>query len=127
MARGRAKKAVEKKHHGILLGGWLILMMMANLLVALFYLFGTSALTKALPGIPSLVFYLYGVLAALNVVLAFLIFRWKKKAFWGFAIVVAVIFILNIAILRSGTASLAGLLGLVILYLLLRPKWRLLE
>jgi hypothetical protein len=116
-----------EKKRGWLLTAWLVLMLVANFLSAASYLFFNSSFTVLLPAVPIWTFYIYGVLALANFVFTIFLFKWKKWAFYAFLSVAVVAFIMNIAIgLGVGTA-IFGAVGVLILYLILRPKWALLE
>lgn len=115
--------ATEKKRGG-LLTFWLILMLIGNIITILVYLLGRNILTFL---IPSWAIYIMPILALLNIVFVIFLFMWKKWAFFGFCGTTGVALVINI-ILGAGIFSIIlGLAGPVILYLILRPKWDLLE
>ena len=51
---------------------------------------------------------------------------WKKWAFFAFCGIAGIAFVINLVI-RGGFSSILGLLGPIILYLIMRPKWDLFE
>jgi hypothetical protein len=118
------EEKTEKKR-GILLTGWLILMLIANSLTAISYFIGSSFFAEIL-AIPTWSLYTLGLLALFNVGFAIFLFNWKKWAFFGFCGTTVVTFVINLSI-GLGLGSITGFLGIIILYLILRPKWSLLE
>jgi uncharacterized membrane protein len=116
---------LEKKR-GVLLTAWLILMLIASAGSAIFYFLFGSFITAVLPTIPSWALYALGIGSALNVVFTIFLFKWKKWAFFAFCGMGGIVFVINIVI-GLGITSISGLLGLVILWLLLRPKWNYLQ
>ena len=69
----------------------------------------------------------YPILAIVNVCALVALYRWRK---WGFYVLLAsslVAFGVNIAVLGFRLEFIAGLFGITILYILVRPKWRLLK
>lgn len=116
---------VEKKR-GAILTIWLVLMLIANAGTALYYFLFGSLVTTVLPTIPSWAIIVLGVLSLLNVIFTVFLFMWKKWAFFAFCGTAGIALVINIVI-GMGIASILGLLGPVILYLLLRSKWNYLE
>lgn len=125
--------AVEKKR-GLLLTGWLILMLVANISSALSYVWlimltfvNPSFFVELMPEMPFWVLYFFGLLVILNIVLVVALLKWKKAGFYGFCGVAAIALIVNATVLNAGVFSIIGLFGPVILYLVMRPKWNLFE
>jgi hypothetical protein len=124
-----AKKAAvsaAKREHGLLLAGWLVLIIVSTLASGALYLFEAKALAAQID-VPVALMYLYGVVSLVSALLVFYIFSWKKIAFYGYVVMVFVIFALNVIVARLGLLAISGFIGLIITYLLLRPKWKLLE
>lgn len=120
-------KKEEKKKHGKLLAIWLILIFISNIGVVFTYLLLNSGVTALYPNAPSGIFYIYGILGLANLVFLVFLFRWKKWSFWAYCASAGIAFILNLIIgIGIGTA-LSGLIGPIVLYLVLRPKWELLK
>ncbi len=117
---------MAEKERGALLTIWLILMLLANSATALSYFLLNAAIAAAYPNVPPSIFYVYGLMALANAAFTALLFMWKKYAFFAFCISSGIAFALNIAI-GVGAGTVLGLMGPVILYALLRPKWSLLE
>ncbi|MDD3641904.1 MAG: hypothetical protein PHQ19_00345 [Candidatus Krumholzibacteria bacterium] len=74
-----------KQRHGCLTA-WLILMIVANSLSALVYLFAKNLIMDAAPGAPGWTFPVYAALGIVNVVCAVALARWKKWGFYGFVV-----------------------------------------
>jgi len=124
-SRQKTNGTTEKKR-GALLTIWLILMLLANAGTALGYLLEGGFITAVLPTIPSWAIYVLGVVTLLNVVFTIFLFMWKKWAFFALCGTAGLAFVINL-IIGMGFYSVFGLLGLIILYLILSPKWNLLE
>ncbi len=116
-----------EKKRGALLTIWLAIMLILNIITALSYLLLNASIASFYPGIPLWIFYLYGLLSLANAVFVIFLFKWKKWAFFAICASAAIIFIMNISVGIKTTAAIAGLLGPVILYLIMRPKWNLFE
>ena len=117
-----------EKKRGILLTGWLILVLIVNAAFALIYIVDPSYITyitDVFPPIPTGMIYLLGVCALLNVVFAIFLFMWKKWAFFASVGMAVIVFVINAGLIGVGIFSPLGLLGPVILYLVMRPKWEL--
>lgn len=75
----------QKQRHGCVTA-WLIFMIIANSLTAISYLFMGDAISQNLPQpIPQPMMMALIVLSTLNLILAIMLFQWKKWAFWAFA------------------------------------------
>ncbi len=137
------KNKMDGKERGALLTAWLIWVIVTNLFFGVYYLLfnnvimGDYVYKSGLSNAPSGFFYAFGVIGLANVIFAAFLFKWKKWAFFALCGTAGVVFIMNMAIalnylsgIQSTSAiagSFLGLLGPVILYLLLRSKWSLLE
>lgn len=117
------------KERGAVLTAWLILILAANLFTVLMYLvlllFPVGRVLFP-PGINLWTIYVFCFLGAFNLVCVCFLFLWKKWAFFGLCISTAIALIVNLYV-GVGVYAFAGLAGIVTLYLILRPKWRLLE
>ncbi len=119
---------IEKKRGG-LLTGWLIFMLVANGFSSLIYFFNAPAVVSSL-SVPVEISWVYalGVLGLINFVMTIMLFQWKKWAFFGFCGVSVVAFFMNTFVFHVGiSSSLMGFAGMIILYLIMRPKWSLFE
>ena len=133
--------AKPMKKRGALLTIWLILMLLANIGAALMYFIviylikyalgggriDLTPLVVAFPAIYVWAFYVLGIGALLNVVFTIFLFMWKKWAFFAFCGLTGIVFIINLVTGTTIVSSILGLLGPVILYLLMRPKWKFFE
>jgi hypothetical protein len=106
---------MQKQRHGCLTA-WLVLVIVINTLVALLYLFGSSAVASALPSSRSWAIPVLAVLAVANVAFAVALFLWKRWGFYGFVATSVVGFALNIALGVNVAQALFGLAGVAILY-----------
>jgi hypothetical protein len=111
-----------KQRHGCVTA-WLILMIIANSLIAIVYLFASEKITDNLPGdvSPSLIILL-GIIGVANVFFASLLYQWKKWGFWGFIVTSIGALIINLSIGANIAQSLFGLVGIGILYGILQIK-----
>jgi len=105
----------KKQRHGCLTA-WLILMIIANSLVALMYLFGIGAIRKHFPDAPDWAFPVLAVLGIVNLVCAIALFSWKKWGFFGFAATSVVALIVNLTVGLNIIQAFLGLVGIAILY-----------
>ena len=104
-----------KQRHGCLTA-WLILMIIANSAVALIYLFGSAIVKQTSPNVPSWAFPVLAIMAIFNLVCAIALFKWKRWGFWGFFASSIVAVVVNLSIGLGIGSSLAGLIGIAILY-----------
>jgi len=104
-----------KQRHGCLTA-WLILMIVANSLSALMYLFARNLIMDAVPGAPGWTFPVYAALGTVNVVCAVALARWKKWGFYGFVLTTIAGLVMNILIQVEVRQIIFGLLGIVILF-----------
>jgi hypothetical protein len=108
-----------KQRHGCLTT-WLVLMIIANSLTAVMYLFASDAIRKNLPNAPVWVFPILAVGGIFNVVCAIALFRWKKWGFFGFVATTILAFIFNLMIGLNIVQVILGLVGLAIMYWVLQ-------
>jgi hypothetical protein len=118
--------AMPEKKRGELLTVWLILMLLANVGTALAYLLIGVFTAAIVPSVPLWASYTFAIFALLNVIFIIFLFMRKKWAFFALCGSAGAAFIINLAI-GVDPFSVVGLLGLPVLYLILRPKWALLE
>lgn len=105
-----------KLRHGCVTA-WLILMIILNSITALVYLFASETISRNFPqGISNSSLTLLSVIGVLNTVFAVLLFRWKKWAFWGFAITSIITFIINLSIGIGIGQAIFGFAGVAILF-----------
>jgi hypothetical protein len=107
------------------LTAWLVVVMLANAGLAFYYLTSVDTFTN-LPGLnisPAAIMFL-ALLGAVNVAAAVGIWMWKKWGFYLFGGSAAVATVVN---LLSGIPifnALTGLIGIAILWWLIRDKWQ---
>lgn len=105
----------EKRRHGCL-GTTLMLMILANSVIAFAYLMPTPDGRDRLPGIPEWAFRVLGLGAVLNVTSAVALWKWKKWGFFGFCLSCVVALVVNLQVGVGIINSVAGLLGALMLY-----------
>jgi hypothetical protein len=120
-----------KQRHGCLTA-WLVLVIIANSLTAVGYLFARDALAVGAPGAPPWAFALLAVAAAANVVFAVAIFRWKRWGFYGLVGTSILALVANVAAGVNVAQALIGLVGPAVLFGVLqigneRKGWNQLE
>ena len=103
----------EEKKRGTFLTVWLILILIANVAIALFY----AALSFT-----SDIYTLFAIISFFNVSFTVALFRWDKWGFYGFCGSTVVTFIINL-ILGAGLTSVLGFVSIFILYIAMKPKW----
>jgi hypothetical protein len=116
-----------KQRHGCLTA-WLVLMIIVNALVGVIYMLAIVAGdASALGDVPGWVLPVLSVGSVLNVVFAVALLRWKMWGFVGFAAMAGLVFVVNLAAGQGVGASLMGLVGIAVLYGVLRigdtPGW----
>ena len=121
-----------KERHGCVTA-YLVFMLVANAITCLVYVFMSDTILRNLPQAEDWMIPVLIVGSLLNVVFGVALLRWKKWGFYGFAALGLLIFVLNV-MAGLGGQSLAGLVGIGILYVVLqvakegRPKaWELMD
>ena len=102
-------------------------MLIGNGSTALLYLIGGQLLILLMPALsmPLWAIYFLGILAVLNFIFTIFLFMWKKWAFYTFCVSAVITFIVNVVIGGNIIFSLvAAVFGILILYLIMRPKWK---
>ena len=105
----------SKSRHGCLTA-FLVFMIIANSVTAIIYLFGSDAISRALPDAPGWVFLVLAVFSVFNLACAIALFKWKKWGFWGFCLSGGFALVINVSIGLGVGRSLSGLIGIAILY-----------
>lgn len=106
------------------LTAWLVFIIIANSLSAIVYLFAGDMITKSIPGgisAPILILLAIGGIA--NVIFSVKLIQWKKWGFWGFIITSIGELIIKLSIGLGIGHSLIGLIGVAILYGVLKMTW----
>ena len=117
------------KERGPILTAWLILILVANIFTVLMYLvllLSPVGRVLFLPRIDFWTIYVFCFLGTFNLVCVCFLFFWKKWAFFGLCGSATIALVLNLYV-DVGYFAFVGLAGVVMLYLVLRPKWNLLE
>jgi hypothetical protein len=111
------------KERGTLLDIWMFILFAANIGVLIWYL-GGYLTGFSLNGLVWT--FLECVYLIWNLICLSFLFKWKKLGFFGFWAGILLVLALN---LYFGVGALAflGLVGVGILSLMLRPKWKLLD
>ena len=122
-----------KQRHGCVTA-WLVLMIIANSMTAILYLFAGDMVSQNFPGgISDSMILVLGILGVGNIIFSILLFKWKKLGFWGFLLTSIAALAINLNIGLGIGQSLFGLVGLAVLYGVLQIKennvkaWDLLE
>ena len=100
---------------------WLIIMLILNSFVALFYSISVNKLAQSLNTSKIAIMGLV-LLGALNIIFAIMLLTWRKIGFYGFVITTIAAFSLNIYIGISPARATLGLLGFAVLYGILQIK-----
>ena len=108
-----------KLRHGCLTA-FLILMIIANSIIALFYLFSGSTVAKAFPESSSWALPVLIIIGIFNVACAIALYQWKKWGFYGFTISSIITFIVNLIIGLNMFQSFVGFMGIAVLYWVLQ-------
>ncbi|PCJ94862.1 MAG: hypothetical protein COA50_10785 [Flavobacteriaceae bacterium] len=112
----------NEQRHGCITS-WLLLMIFANSLAAVVYLFAGEIISNiSLNAISNSMLVLLVISSICNVFFTISLFKWKKWAFWGLVITSFGVFIINLSIGIGVVQSIFGLVGIVILYVLLQIK-----
>jgi hypothetical protein len=114
---------MQSRERGGCLTAWLILVLIANALIAFYYLTSTSALQQVYP-VSSVIFLLLAVIGAVNVVSAIGLWTWHRWGFYLFGVTSLITLVINIGIGLPIVSSLLGLVGVGILWFLLRNRWQ---
>ncbi|OGS51933.1 MAG: hypothetical protein A3J79_12200 [Elusimicrobia bacterium RIFOXYB2_FULL_62_6] len=122
--------AIEKQRHGCLTA-WLILMLIANSVFALVYIFGAQAL-KLRAAMPDWAFPVLALGSLVNAACAVALFWWKKWGFYAFCVTSVIALGVNLSTGMSVSQIIVGLLGVLFLYGVLhiggaRKGWNQLE
>ena len=107
--------SAQKQRHGCLTAS-LVLMIIANSATALIYLFGSSAIKQALPGMSSWALVVMEIFSTFNLICAIALFKWKKWGFWGFTVSGVVAFFVNLSVGIGIGHALIGIVGIALLY-----------
>ncbi len=122
------KPKVGEAKRGGALSAWLIFLMVVNAGTALYYLFSAGAVLDGLQAMtgnrpPAFLVYALAVGALINVGAAVLLWQMRKLGFYIFAGMAVVVILLNLSLGLGLASSVAGLIGVGILWLFVRGRW----
>jgi uncharacterized membrane protein YhaH (DUF805 family) len=104
-----------KNRHGCLTA-WLVLMIIANSVVASMCILGSGAICQAIPDMPGWSLPMLIAMSLFNVICALALLEWQKWGFWGFCASNAVAVIVNLSIGFGIGTAFGGLVGMLLLY-----------
>lgn len=112
----------EKERHGCVTA-YLIVMIIANSIVALIYFLASEFVTKNLPNhVSKSIIFLLGFLGLANIAFAILLLKFKRWGFYGFIGTAIAGFLINLQMRLPILQVLAGLLGIGVLFAVLQAK-----
>ena len=117
----------SNKNRGTLLTIWLVLILISNFVTSIMYFFLRDSAINLLPNLSLGMIYFYGLISLLNFVMVIFLFKWKKWAFFVLCGSALVTFVLNLIAGASVFSAISGLLGILILYLIMQPRWNFFE
>ena len=103
---------------------WLMLILVINSLTALFYLLiaGEIVEWRFEDEISKSLIFLIVIMLILNVVFSIMLLKWRKWGFWGLTFTCTCSIIINVVIGIGLFQSIAGIVGLVLLFGILQIK-----
>lgn len=111
-----------RQRHGCLTT-WLIFMIIGNSITAASYLLMGDIIAQNLPNpIPQPIMTTLIIVSILNLLLAIMLFQWKKWAFWVLVGTSIIALIINLSLGLGIGTSLFGLSGIAILFGVLQMK-----
>ena len=112
----------SKQRHGCVTA-WLILMIIANSLTAVIYLFMGDLIAEAIAqSLPQPIMTVLAIIGIANLIFAIMLLKWKRWAFWAYVATSIITLIINLSIDQGVLASFLGLSGAIILYAILQIK-----
>lgn len=105
----------KKQRHGCLTA-WLVLMIIGNSVSMLMYLFGSELIKKSFPDAPSWSMPVLVIMGIANVIFAVALFKWRMWGFVGSVGSSIIVFFINLSIGVGILQSIGGILGVAILY-----------
>ena len=115
---------VKQKGRGVWLTIWLSFMLIGGIFSAFSNLLLGRAAYQLNPSIPLWSYTLFGIFSILNIIFIIYLFLWKKWAFYAILASAVVVFIVNVYVGVSAWLALLGFLGVIILYLSMRSRWK---
>jgi hypothetical protein len=104
-----------KQRHGCLTA-YLVFIIVANSAATLIYLLRPEEVRKDIPNVPDWILPALIIASIINVICSVALIRWKRWGFWGFVASAVLMFFVNLFTQLGIASSLAGLLGVAILY-----------
>lgn len=120
---GGASAEPGPPQRGGCLTAYLVLAMIVNPLVGVVYLFFSDAVSEGAPGIKPVAIAPLGVMSLANTWAAIALWRWQRAGLYIFAATTAIALAINLAS-GLGVTSVTGVIGLAILWALVRPQWQ---
>lgn len=114
---------LQMQERGGCLTIWLLFMVVANTLTALYYIFGLSTMQQFYPNVSSVLFLLLAACCAVNLISVYGLWTWKRWGFYLFIASTLAVLAINLAVGLPVFTALTGLVGLGIVWLLLRSRW----
>ena len=121
----KVKKPVKQR--GALITTWLTLIIVSNAFPVYIYLFFSPLITQAFPKAPEWISYIYAAISTINIVFIIFLLYWKKWAFYAFVATSIIALVINLFIGVGIVMSIVGLVGIGILYVILKTKWEFFE
>ena len=118
----KVNQSSERKR-GFWLSAFLIIMFVVNPLTAFSYFMHPGVIIEVYPNATVGILYLLGLMSLCNVVLAALIWNWRKIGVYGFYGMVALAFVINLYLGLGVIGSLTGLIGAVIVFFTTSKRW----
>ena len=101
----------------------LVFMIIANAASALIYLLNPGPVIQQYPRLAQGFLLLFIVALLLNIVLAILVWKWRRVGVYGCIAIALIVFPINLYVGIPVLKALTGFLGPLILGVLVRPKW----
>lgn len=105
------------------LTAFLVVVMAANALGALFYVVGGGMIRDAMPDLPGWGIFFLAFMSLVNVACGFAVWRWKRIGVVGFGVSALIAFVFNLSFGDLNPTMFAGLIGPVILMGLVSKAW----
>ncbi len=107
--------AALKERHGCLTA-WLVVMIVGNLIVAVYYLVSSASFRQAMPSGSEWTLPASIILLLFNMVCAVALLNWKKWGFWGICVSSTIVLIVNLSAGLGIIPALSALLGVILLF-----------
>jgi uncharacterized membrane protein (DUF2068 family) len=115
---------MQAQERGGCLTAWLALMALANAFTIFSYLTNLATYQQLYPSAPSFMFILLAGLGVLNLVCVYGLWTWKKWGFYLFLVSAGVSLVINLVLGIPIMFALFGLVGVAIVWFLLRNRWQ---